>query len=289
MNEGLLFDLQRGSMVDGDGIRTAVFLKGCSLRCFWCHNPESQGFYAQCLFDQSKCAGCGRCAAVCPQNACAGFAVERALCIGCGKCADACPSGAKTLCGEKMGVDELYAKIERDRAFYRASGGGVTFTGGEPLLQPVFLKEICKKCGENAIHVAVDTAGFVPWENFEAVLPYTDVFLFDIKAVTETLHREGTGFSNRLILENLRMLDARGKKIQLRVPVIPGFNDSCEEMSKISDFIAGLRSACRVELLPYHTLGVKKYELLGRHCEKLPLIDEKQLQVLKSIFYKKGI
>lgn len=212
MIKGMLFDIQRGSMVDGEGIRTTVFFKGCNLRCTWCHNPESQCYSPECLFDKNKCTACGKCAATCPQNACENILIDRTLCIGCGKCADVCADGAKTLCGKYMSVVELFSEIEKDKKFYEVSGGGVTFSGGEPLLQPLFLIDICKMCSENKINVNIDTAGFIPWQNIECVLPYADVFLFDIKAITDTLHIHGTGCSNKIILENLNKLDNSRKK-----------------------------------------------------------------------------
>lgn len=264
MRSGTVFDVQRCSFVDGPGIRTTVFLKGCNLACAWCHNPESQSPSPQVLFYESRCSGCKSCAAACPAGACGEISIDRGRCTGCGICAAVCPAGAKKLCGKQMTSGEVFGAVEADKAFYETSGGGVTFSGGEPLLQADFVAETAALCQSAGISAAVDTAGCVPWESFAAVLGVCDLFLFDVKAVTEKLHIAGTGTSNRLILENLARLVEAGARVHIRVPVVGGFNDSEDEMQRIKTFLNRIGGAEKVELLPYHALGENKYRALGR-------------------------
>lgn len=255
MKKANIFDIQRASFVDGPGIRTTVFFKGCNLRCRWCHNPESQSTKVQMMFYKNKCTCCGKCVAVCPNH--------MDSCDFCGKCVLYCPNDARQICGREYTVEALFDEIVKDKSFYESSGGGVTFSGGESMLQADFLCEIVKLCKENGIHTAVDTAGHVPWESFERVMPYTDVFLYDVKAYTDELHREGTGVSNRLILNNLTKLSKCFKgDIFVRIPVIPGFNGTDDEIGKIAAFVKGL-GITNVELMPYHRMGEHKYDALG--------------------------
>lgn len=250
-----IFDIQRNSFVDGPGIRTTVFFKGCNLKCKWCHNPESQSFEKQMMFYQNKCTGCGKCKDICQNNL--------KTCDLCGKCIDICPSNARRICGKEYTVDEVLKTICKDKAFYENSGGGVTFSGGECMLHIDFLKELLKKCKGNGIHTAVDTAGSVPWQNFEKIMPYTDLFLYDVKCFSETLHIEGTGSSNKLILENLKKLSDNFKGcIIIRIPIIPGFNDYVEEIVQISEFLKNIHYNA-IEILPYHKMGENKYSALG--------------------------
>lgn len=244
-----IFDIQRNSYVDGPGIRTTVFFKGCNLRCKWCHNPESQHFEKEILFYENKCTKCGRCENLSVDN-------ESFFCF----------NDAKEICGKEYTVDEVFNEFIKDKSFYETSGGGVTFSGGECMLQMDFLLEILKMCKENGIHTAVDTAGNVQWDRFEKILPYTDLFLYDIKCFSEKLHIKGTGVSNKLIIKNLKKLSEKFKgDIIIRIPVIPGFNDDSAEMKKIADFLLGLRIK-DVELLPYHEMGEHKYTALNREC-----------------------
>lgn len=248
-----IFDIQRGSYVDGPGIRTTVFFKGCNLACKWCHNPESQSRNKQILFYKEKCTGCEKCKRVCP------YGLEK--CDFCGKCALFCPNDARELCGTEYTVEEVLSEILKDKAYYKETGG-VTFSGGECMLQIEFLTEILKKCKENGIHTAVDTAGNVAWEYFEKILPFTDLFLYDVKCITETLHKEGTGVSNKLILENLKKLAESGRKIIARIPIIPEFNGKEEELQNIAKFLKSIKIFC-VELLPYHAMGEHKWLAIG--------------------------
>lgn len=254
--KAMLFDIQRNSFVDGPGIRTTVFFKGCNLKCKWCHNPESQSAEKEMMFYKDKCIGCGKCKEVCPS--------QLKKCDFCGRCELYCPADARRICGKEYTIDEVLSEIVKDNAFYESSGGGATFSGGECMLQIDFLCELLKKCKKNGIHTAVDTAGNVPWEYFELIMPYTDMFLFDVKCVSESLHIAGTGVSNRLILENLAKLSAVfDGHIFIRIPVIGGFNDNNGEMGKINEFLKDINYD-KTELLPYHNIGSNKYTALNR-------------------------
>lgn len=278
MKKGRVFDIQRASMVDGPGIRTTVFFKGCNLRCKWCHNPESQSFKPQLLFYKNKCSGCGKCAQVCPNHL--------QSCTLCGKCEIYCPNDARKICGRQYTVEELVKEVSKDKAFYETSGGGVTFSGGECMLQLEVLREVLKKCKENGIHTAVDTAGYVPWESFESILPYTDLFLYDVKCFSEALHIEGTKVSNKLILGNLKKLsEGFTGKIVVRVPIIPGFNDRKEELAAMADFLKNLRIS-KVELLPYHKMGEHKYEAAGMEFTEYTVPKKEEIEEYQKLFDK---
>ena len=242
----LVFDIRRTSTVDGPGIRTTIFFKGCNLDCFWCHNPESKSPKAQLGLFAEKCIRCGVC-----QKAC----THPEGCVLCGMCVENCPAEARKLYGGIYSADELHRILLADRDYYLATGGGVTFSGGECMLYPEFIRDLAKMCIDSGIRVAVDTAGNVPWTHFERVLPYVDCFLYDIKALGPELHRAGTGAGNALILENLEKLIPTGKTILIRTPVIPGYNDG-DELERISRYCAvrGLPH----EKLKYHTIGESK-------------------------------
>ncbi len=262
--------------MDGPGIRTTVFFKGCNLECAWCHNPESQSSKIQMMIYKNKCTGCGKCKEHCPY--------DLNKCDLCGKCTYFCPQDARQICGQKYSVDQLLEEVIKDRSIYVTSNGGVTFSGGECMLQIDFLKEILKKCKENEVHTAVDTAGNVPWDDFEKIIPYTDLFLYDLKCMKESLHREGTGVSNGLILKNLKNLSESFKgDIMIRVPVIPGFNDSFDEMEQIADFLKGINYKT-VELLPYHKMGEHKYEALGRNHIPYMIPEKESMEKFGKLF-----
>lgn len=270
-----IFDIERNSFVDGPGIRTTVFFKGCNLRCKWCHNPESQSAKKQMMFYKSKCTGCGKCKEVCPNK------LEK--CDFCGKCELFCLQDARIVCGKDYTVDEVFSEVIKDKSFYENSGGGVTFSGGECMLQIDFLLEILKKCKENGIHTAVDTAGNVPWSSFEKIMPYTDLFLYDVKCLSQQLHIEGTGVSNKLLLENLKKLSACfDGDIIIRVPVICGFNADEAEIRSIGEFLKTLKVK-KTELLPYHKMGEHKYDALGIACEKYTVPSEEDMAVYIKI------
>ena len=270
-----IFDIQRNSYVDGPGIRTTVFFKGCNLRCKWCHNPESQAGCTQLMLYKNKCTGCGKCAEVCPNH------LEN--CILCGKCALYCIGDARQLCGKEYTPEEVLAEVIKDKLFYKASGGGVTCSGGECMLHTDFLCEFLAKCKANGIHTAVDTAGDVPFESFEKVLPYTDLFLYDIKAITDELHREGTGASNKRILENLERLAKVGADIIVRIPVIGGFNADENELLKIKALLDSF-GIKKVELLPYHAMGEHKYSALSMNATEYEEPSSEDMEKFRAIF-----
>lgn len=271
-SKGIIFDIEHGSFVDGPGIRTTVFFKGCNLRCAWCHNPEGQSNQIQRLVYRDKCVGCGRCKSVClsPEG-----------CILCGECAKACPTRAIQLCGREVTADEVLKEAMRDRAFYEM-GGGVTFSGGECMLQIDFLQEILKKCKESGIHTAVDTAGCVPWSYFERILPFTDLFLYDIKAASSALHRKTTGCDNALILSNFSKLCDCGKDIIVRIPVVGGVNDNVDEIGAIAKVLEG-KKLLKTELLPYHAMGENKFRAMGMPPASFSIPSKERMEQLKSL------
>ena len=271
-----IFDIQRNSYVDGPGIRTTVFFNGCNLRCAWCHNPESQSPKPQMMFYKNKCTGCGKCKEKCPNH------LES--CELCGKCTLYCPHDAREICGKEYTVDEVMREILKDKVFYENSGGGVTFSGGECMLQIDFLEEILKACKENGIHTAVDTAGCVPFEYFERILPCTDLFLYDVKCFDSEKHKQYTGVGNELILENLKRLLATDKSVWIRIPIIPTVNDTGEEIRSIRSFLLFCGTPEKVELLPYHAMGEHKYAALGKATQAFSIPSEEKMMRLKKIF-----
>ena len=271
-----IFDIERNSYVDGPGIRTTVFFKGCNLRCAWCHNPESQSPKPQMMFYKNKCTGCGKCKEKCPN------ALEK--CELCGKCTIYCPHDAREICGKEYTVDEVMREILKDKVFYENSGGGVTFSGGECMLQIDFLEEILKVCKENGIHTAVDTAGHVPYEYFERILPYTNLFLYDVKCYDSEKHKKYTGVRNELILENLKKLLATGKSVWVRIPIIPTVNDTVEEIQRIKAYISSCGKPEKIELLPYHAMGEHKYAAINRESHMFPIPSKETMEDLNKIF-----
>lgn len=269
----IIFDIVRNSFVDGPGIRTTVFFKGCNLKCAWCHNPESQDFDKQMMFYKDKCIGCGKCKSICP---------NKEACTLCGKCTLFCPKDARKVCGKEYTVEEVFSEVIKDKIFYENSGGGVTFSGGECMLQVDFLLEILKKCKENNIHTAVDTAGHASFDSFEKILPYTDLFLYDIKCFDEDLHKKYTGVSNALILENLKKLFENKAKVWIRMPIIKGVNNSVEEMQKINNFLIGCGNPEKIELLPYHKMGENKYNAINKEVIAFEVPDN--IEELRKIF-----
>lgn len=264
---GLVFDIQHFSIFDGPGIRTTVFMKGCSLDCAWCHNPESISLKKEVQTYFFKCIGCGQCFEVCPQNAHkitdAGRLYERELCLRCGTCTDNCYSGALIMTGGEMSVNDVVDEVSRDIPFYQDSGGGVTVSGGEPLLQPEFVKNLLKELKIAGIHTAIDTAGNVPFSALKSVIPYTDLFLYDIKAIDTETHKKFTGVGNIRILENLKKLSSLGVSIRIRIPVIPEVNAELNKIEGIADYLSELDNIEAVEPLAYHNLGAGKLESMG--------------------------
>ncbi len=263
---GLIFDIKKYAINDGPGIRTTVFFQGCALACQWCHNPESQPCKPVLMYRVNRCALCGACIEVCPQHAITlnGFAsTDRSLCKACGACAETCYNGARELSGYQVSVDQVMSKILRDTPFYESSGGGVTFSGGEPLLQPRFLLALLRSCREHELHTVVDTSGLAAWEVLNCLREFVDQFLFDLKMMDEKRHLHFTGVSNRLILSNLKKLAEAGSAIHIRIPLIPGINDDDENLIASGEFIRSLQNISSVELMGYHDLAAAKYEALG--------------------------
>ncbi|NLM83912.1 MAG: glycyl-radical enzyme activating protein [Clostridiales bacterium] len=280
---GKFYDIQGFSVHDGPGIRLTLFMKGCPLRCPWCHSPESQAFQTELNWMSIKCVGiekCGKCLNACPNGAISVgrkkqsvtgdeeltlIDIDRDKCDNCGKCAEACPAKALYMCGTDYTIDEIMQRVYRDKPFFDRSGGGITVSGGECLYQPDFLEALLKRCKEEGVHTAVDTTGYADWSILERILPYTDLFLYDLKHLDSEMHRRVIGVPNERILENVKKLAAAGARLQIRIPVIPLFNDSVEEFDKYGAFIKELGDAVEVvQLLPYHTLGTVKWERLSR-------------------------
>ena len=252
--KGTVFNIQRFCVNDGPGIRTTVFLKGCPLSCVWCHNPESQRFEPEILFYKDKCTGCGRCKCV--------TAADRDF---------VCFNGAKEICGKTVSANEVTAEVLKDKPFYENSGGGVTLSGGEPLAQYDFSLELLKKAKENGIHTAIETCGYAEKSKILEIAKYVDLFLFDCKETDQELHKEYTGFDNKIILENLKALSDAGSKIILRCPIIPGFNDRAEHFKGISETAEKFIGIEHIEIEPFHPLGESKYSALGREVADIPV------------------
>lgn len=267
METGLVFNLQKYSVQDGPGIRTTVFLKGCPLCCAWCHNPESISPRREIVVVTQRCTACGECRRVCPFGE--SIPGEGPLpprndqCTLCAACVDACPTGARQMIGREMTVAEVVDAALKDRIFYEDSGGGVTISGGEPLLQPRFLIALAQALRTVGVHVALDTTGFGCTEHLLAAAHVSNLVLYDLKAFDDERHKKLTGVSNRGILENLKALNEVHRNIWIRIPVVPGFNDDADDLGKIAAFVAGLRSVTLVNLLPFHRSGLHKYERLG--------------------------
>ncbi len=263
--KGMIFEIKRFAVHDGDGIRTTVFLKGCPLKCVWCHNPEGISDAPMLAYYEHKCIGCASCVALCTAGAHRmekGVHVfDRARCIACGKCVSACLGAALTLYGTEMTVDELLPLLLEDRDFYECSDGGVTLSGGECLAQSDFCVELLKALKAEGIHTAVDTSGLTSRAVLDRIMPYTDVFLYDIKAIDESVHKKCTGVSNRTILENLVYLDEKGAKTEIRIPFVPEWNDG--EVEKIAAFLKPLQHVVAVRVLPYHSYASAKYGALS--------------------------
>lgn len=290
--KGIVFNTQRFSVRDGKGIRTIVFLKGCPLHCRWCSNPESQTLKPMLLYDVAECIHCGRCIATCRQGALSpqnpGF-VDRSKCIACGECTAVCPTGALTIKGKYMTVAEVVKDLKKDEAAYRRSGGGITISGGEGLVQHDFMTELLKACHSQGWTTAAETTGFAPPEVIEQVIPHVDQVLLDIKCMDPEKHKENCGVDNALILQNAKRI-TEISDTTIRVPVIPGFNFSPEDIKQIVEFVKTLHNVKSIHLLPYHSLGYKKYGLLGREYEmdRVENLHKEEVKDLEKIVLDAG-
>lgn len=283
--KGTVFNIQRYSIDDGPGIRTTVFFKGCPLSCVWCSNPESQNLEPELMHRQSLCKRCYRCVEACAEGAITvgpdGIEIDRDLCTMCGDCVEACPHDAMRITGKEMTVDEVFKVVERDVDFYRDSDGGVTLSGGEVLLQPEFALALLKRCKEAGFHTTLDTAGQGNTEGLKSLLPYVDLVYFDIKHIDPKIHRAQAGRTNEAILRNFKEVAASGVPFVVRVPVVPGFNDSSDAISDIADLVSTTSPGATVHLLPYHRYGQQKYEMLGLDYE-MPTADAPSQDFMKA-------
>jgi len=266
---GLVFDIQRFAVHDGGGIRTLVFLKGCPLHCRWCQNPESMHAVPEIMRIPHNCISCVKCMTLCPQGAIrfsetGEVGIDRSLCNLCGDCVASCYAGSMTIVGRYLTAGEVLEEVERDRKFYTQSGGGVTFSGGEPTLQADFLRSCLAAAKAGGLHTAVETCGHAPWETFAALLGSVDLFLCDIKHMDAARHRELTGVSNERILDNISRLSQAGAALRLRLPLVPGANDTGQNVTATARFASELPTLQGFDILPYHRLGESKWRQLGR-------------------------
>ncbi len=264
---GRIFNIQRFSVNDGPGIRTTVFLKDCPLSCVWCHNPESQSQDRKVIYKANRCLHCGACAEFCPQHAIHmndTVYTDPDLCNQCGTCLEYCYAEAREIAGQEISVDELLVEIEKDRPFYQESGGGLTLSGGEPLMQPEFVHAVLEECQLRGFHTALDTCGYAEWSTLDTIRPFVDLFLFDLKIMDDLKHVKYTGVSHDIILKNLRRLAELGEHIKIRIPIIPGITNDDNNITALCEFVKKLPGDQSIDLLPYHNIAKDKYQRLQK-------------------------
>jgi len=293
--KGIIFDIKRYAIHDGPGIRTTIFLKGCPLRCQWCQNPEGQETYPEIILRSSRCATeCNECVSVCPRDAISkdgnSIEIDKAKCDLCAKCEEVCVYEALEIVGREMTVQEVMEEIEKDRVFFDESGGGITFSGGEPLMHVDFLEALLKEIGKKNIHVTLDTSGYVAFEDLGRICDKVDLFLYDLKIMDDEKHEKYTGVSNKIILENLRKLTELGKSVAVRIPLISGINDDNQSIHMFVDFLQSLKNIKQINLLSYHRGGCEKYKRLRK--EKFEKTfnspSDKRIEDIKKIFTDSG-
>ena len=295
VTKGIIFNIQRYSIDDGPGIRSTVFMKGCPIRCLWCSNPESQNPRPEVTHRDTACTKCGRCVEVCDTQAISvddlGVHINRKLCITCGKCVEVCSPEALRIMGKEMSVEEVFDELKRDIDYYQNSGGGITVSGGEVLSQPEFVAALLKRCREAGIHTCLDTSGYGDISAVESILPYTSLVYFDLKHMDPLVHRKLTGASIELIIRNLEFIVDSGTPVVIRVPIVPGLNDSDEEITAIARAVSLLTKSTQVHLLPYHKYGMNKYKMLDLEYKlgELAYPTDEKLQRAKEIVESFGI
>jgi pyruvate formate lyase activating enzyme len=292
--EALIFNIMRFSLHDGPGIRTTLFFKGCPLACWWCHNPESQSFLPEVLYAPERCALCGDCVAACPEGALAiqdsQVRVAAGLCERCGACVEACRVEARQMAGRRIGLAEAVREVERDLIFFEESGGGVTLSGGEPLSQPQFAEALLDELKRRGIHTVLDTCGFARRDTFLRIAGKTSLVYFDLKLLDSLKHRMYTGVPNEPILDNLKALVEAGIPLRVRFPLIPGVNDGDEDIEQMSNYLKGL-GVHRIDLLPYHKIGIDKYRRLGLQYRLAGLAppEDAEIERVSQKFGQKGV
>lgn len=296
MVKGKIFNIMKYSIHDGPGIRTTVFFKGCPLKCQWCHNPESQGFGQELMYRPERCISCGQCLEVCSSGAVTRsgdgiLSFLRDNCKACGECCTVCHAGVRELVAKTMSVNEVMSEIEKDVIFYDESGGGVTFSGGEAIMQSGFLLEILKRCRKKEIHTAVETCGFVNLDSLKMIKDYVDLFFYDLKLMDSEKHQDVTRVPNELILTNLWWLAEHHPKVIVRVAIIPGINDDEENLHQIGGFVASLKRVKEIHCLPYHKAGVDKYLRLGlEYClSELQSPDNERMEEIVRFLEQYGV
>lgn len=296
MQKPNIVNIQKYSIHDGDGIRTTIFFKGCALRCWWCHNPESQSYEKEPMINYERCTNCGECQKHCDHGAILWdndhFVTDASKCVGCGDCTDFCILNNREVCGDQYEIKELMKIIDKDKQFYEQSGGGVTLSGGEVMSQDIeYLEELCKRIKNKGYDLCIDTCGFAPTENYRRLAPYVDTFLYDIKVIDDDIHKKYIGQSNELILKNLETINELGANINIRIPIVVPVNDDDKAIADIIQYLKDKNiNVFRVNLLPYHNTGSSKYEKLSREylAKDCQVPSKDRMEEIRQVFIQNG-